>query len=146
MKFMIFSGALATALLASVLGLQAQKVTAKKPELKLDSSPVSEGARAGEVVSYADRVEPVQRAVVSVYSTKIVSSRRQINPLFRQFFGDQIPPERESKEEGLGSGVIVSPDGYILTNNHVVEGAHELNVSLPDERDSSAQIPAPMWR
>jgi len=140
MKFMIFSGALATALLASVLGLQAQKVTAKKPELKLDSSPVSEGARAGEVVSYADRVEPVQRAVVSVYSTKIVSSRRQINPLFRQFFGDQIPPERESKEEGLGSGVIVSPDGYILTNNHVVEGAHELNVSLPDEREFKARL------
>jgi len=140
MKFTIFSGALATALLASVLGLQAQKVTAKKPELKLDSSPVSEGARAGEVVSYADRVEPVQRAVVSVYSTKIVSSRRQINPLFRQFFGDQIPPERESKEEGLGSGVIVSPDGYILTNNHVVEGAHELNVSLPDEREFKARL------
>jgi len=140
MKFTIFSGTLATALLASVLGLQAQKVTAKKPELKLDSSPVSEGARPGEVVSYADRVEPVQRAVVSVYSTKIVSSRRQINPLFRQFFGDQIPPERESKEEGLGSGVIVSPDGYILTNNHVVEGAHELNVSLPDEREFKARL------
>jgi len=140
MKLTIFSGALAAALFASVLGLQGQKATAKKPELKLDSSAVSEGARAGEVVSYADRVEPVQRAVVSVYSTKIVSSRRQINPLFRQFFGDQIPPERESKEEGLGSGVIVSPDGYILTNNHVVEGADELNVSLPDGREFKAKL------
>lgn len=120
--------------------LHGAKEAGKKPVLKMDASPVSEGARPGLVVSYADMVEPVQRAVVSVYSTKIVSQRRQINPLFRQFFGDQVPPERESREQGLGSGVIVSADGYILTNNHVVEGADELNVSLPDEREFKAKL------
>jgi serine protease Do/serine protease DegQ len=61
-----------------------------------------------------------------------------INPLFRQYFGDL--PERESRQEGLGSGVIVSPDGYILTNNHVIEGADELKVTLADDRDFPARI------
>ncbi|MBL9194519.1 MAG: Do family serine endopeptidase [Opitutaceae bacterium] len=128
--------------LMSVLtaGLHGQKEPAKKPVLRMDPSAVSEGGRPGLVVSYADMVEPVQRAVVSVYSTKIVTQRRQVNPLFRQFFPDQVPPERESREQGLGSGVIVSADGYILTNNHVVEGADELNISLPDEREFKAKL------
>ena len=57
--------------------------------------------------------------------------------LFPQFFGDQ---DRESREEGLGSGVIVSPNGYILTNNHVVEGADELKVALADDREFKGKI------
>jgi serine protease Do/serine protease DegQ len=76
--------------------------------------------------------------VVSVYSTRIVREQMAINPLFRQYFGDL--PERESRQEGLGSGVIVSPDGYILTNNHVIEGADELKVTLADDRDFPARI------
>ena len=63
--------------------------------------------------------------------------RRHISPFFRQFFGDE---DRESREEGLGSGVIVSPNGYILTNNHVVEGADELRVALADEREFKGKI------
>jgi len=110
----------------------------KKPTLTLDSSPVSEG-RSPLLASYADIVEPVQKAVVSVYSTKFIRERSSLNPLYRQFFGDQIP-ERESKEQGLGSGVIVSPNGFILTNNHVIEGADELSVSLPDGREFKATV------
>src|ERR1039458_4553149 len=109
----------------------------KKPELRLDASPVSDG-KSAVVTSYADVIESVQKAVVSIYSTKTVRERVMINPLFRQFgIPDQ---ERESKQEGLGSGVIVSPDGYILTNNHVVEGADELKVLLSDDREFVAKV------
>jgi serine protease Do/serine protease DegQ len=66
--------------------------------------------------------------------------QRVANPL-RQFFGDAVPDaERNSKQEGLGSGVIVSADGYILTNNHVIEGANELKVSLNDDREFTAKV------
>lgn len=145
MKTKVISSILAGVVAVSALSLLAKESgkdapAAKRPELKIDAAPVSEGPRPGVVTSYADVVEPVQKAVVSVYSTKIVRQRLPVNPFFRQFFGDQAPPERESREQGLGSGVIVSPDGYILTNNHVIEGADELSVSLPDEREFKAKV------
>ena len=124
----------AFALVAIALFLAGAKEAPPKPVLKIDPSPVADG-KSGLVASYASVVEPVQQAVVSVYSAKIV--RQHLPPYFRQFFGDQ---ERETREEGLGSGVIVSPDGYILTNNHVVEGADELNVALPDDREFKAKV------
>ncbi len=118
---------------------EAKQVAApnKKPELRIDPSPVSDG-KSAVVTSYADVVEAVQKAVVSIYSSKTVRERVAVNPFFRQFgIPDQ---ERESKQEGLGSGVIVSSDGYILTNNHVVEGADELKVLLPDDREFIAKV------
>ncbi len=79
--------------------------------------------------------------MVSVYSKKTVRDPVALNPLLRQFFsGDAPEQERGHKEEGLGSGVIVSADGYILTNNHVVEGADELKVALPDDRELIAKV------
>jgi len=117
---------------------KAKAAPSKKPELKLDSTPLENG-RGPAVASYADVIESAQKAVVSVYSTKVVRQRMPVNPLYRQFFGDQVP-ERESREDGLGSGVIVSTDGHILTNNHVVEGADELNVTLPDNREFKAKV------
>ncbi|MEY4006235.1 MAG: hypothetical protein RLZZ221_2331 [Verrucomicrobiota bacterium] len=113
----------------------------RPPSVTVDSSELGRGAdAAGRVQSYADVLEPVQRAVVSVYSTKIIKERIAINPFFRQFFGNIPDQERESRQEGLGSGVIVSADGYILTNNHVVEGADELKVTLADDRDFMAKV------
>lgn len=111
----------------------------KKPALQIDTSPVHDG-KSSVVTSYADVVEPVQLAVVSIYSTKTVK-QRVVNPMLRQFFGDAAPEqERDSKQEGLGSGVIISADGFILTNNHVIEGADELKVSLSDEREFTAKV------
>src|SRR5438067_1779436 len=66
------------------------------------------------------------------------------DPFFRQFFGndfkDQNQAPREKREHSLGSGVIVGSDGHILTNNHVVEGASEITVSLSDKRELKARV------
>jgi serine protease Do len=71
----------------------------------------------------------------------------QIPPMFRQFFGDnfgngggQFRMPRQQKEEGLGSGVIVSPNGYILTNNHVVDHATSVTVIMPDKQEYKARV------
>jgi Do/DeqQ family serine protease len=110
----------------------------KMPELRKDSSPVSDGKAPG-IASYADIVEPVQRAVVSIKTSKTVHERID-NPLLRQFFGDTPGEDHSTKEVGLGSGVIVSQDGFILTNNHVVEDADELTVVLSDDREFPAKV------
>jgi len=100
---------------------------------------------------FAPVVKAVVPTVVSIKSSKVIKTggrrgQSQMDP-FRQFFGDQfggqlnipnIPDERRS--EGLGSGVIVSPEGYILTNNHVVNGATEVQVVLPDRREFKARV------
>jgi serine protease Do/serine protease DegQ len=123
-------------------GLEAKdQQPAPKPSFRVDTSPVSSG-QTGLVTSYADVIEPVQKAVVSIYSEKTVHQHVLVNPFFRQFFGDIPDQDRVSKQEGLGSGVIVTADGYILTNNHVVEGADELKVSFPppDGREFKAKV------
>ncbi len=112
----------------------APAIAAKKLELHVDRTPLGD-TKGAAVLSYADVVEPVEKSVVSVSSTKTV--HRAPNP-YRQLFGDNTPDE--GKEEGLGSGVIVSADGYILTNNHVVEGADELKVTLNDDQEFTAKV------
>ncbi len=108
------------------------------PAFTVSTTPVNRDARAG--TSYAPIVKKVAPSVVNIYSTRFVRERPMQNPLlndpfFRQFFGN--PPqgddrERTRKEQSLGSGVIVSPDGYILTANHVVADADEVKVSIAD--------------
>jgi serine protease Do len=96
--------------------------------------------------SYAPMLEKVTPAVVTVRVQKrasMVPTDQQIPEEFRRFFGDQLPQmrgQRQRPQRGLGSGVIASQDGYILTNNHVVEGADEVKVELPDTRTFSAKV------
>ena len=88
-----------------------------------------------------DVVEKVLPSVVNISSVKKVTMNRSplfSDPFFREFFGDRIP--RERIQQALGSGVIVSRDGYIVTSNHVVSGADEVEVRLSDDRVFTAKI------
>ena len=114
-------------------------------------TPTLTHAVAGGRDSYADVVKVVAPAVVTVHA----NGKARVSPtefqqpdddLLRRFFGDQFdrgqrggrrPPSRQS---ALGSGVIISADGYILTNNHVIDNADEVKVDLPDGRSFSAKV------
>ena len=94
-------------------------------------------------VSYADAVAHAAPAVVNIHSRKTVvqSSPLFDDPLFRHFFGDRFRSNPQQREEtSLGSGVIVSPQGYILTNHHVIADAEEIRVSLHDGRSTEAKL------
>jgi Do/DeqQ family serine protease len=92
-------------------------------------------------LSYATIVERAAPAVVNIYTTKVVRQRNPImeDPFFRKFFGDQNQPNG-NVQGSLGSGVIVRANGLIITNNHVIEGADEIRVSLSDKREFPAQL------
>lgn len=97
--------------------------------------------------SFAPVLKKVLPSVVNISSSKVVKAAPQmdarLDPFFRQFFGDQGGPlniPKDRREKSLGSGVIVSPEGYILTNNHVVDGATDVRVTLSDKREFEARI------
>ncbi len=85
-------------------------------------------------------------AVVKISASKMVKADQenmQMDPMLRQFFGGgagNFQQPKSHREGGLGSGVVVSPDGYILTNNHVVDGASDVRVTLPDRREFKAKV------
>ncbi len=94
-------------------------------------------------VSYADAVNNAAPSVVNIYTSKKLKRRRHPlfdDPLFRHFFNKSNQPQQERLQSALGSGVIVREDGYILTNNHVIEGADEIVVLLIDGRESRATL------
>ena len=101
-----------------------------------ESSDTAARTDAGNGYSQAARL--ASPAVVSISTSKApLRNPHYADPWFRFFFGDQANNQPQS---GLGSGVIVSPDGYILTNNHVVEGADEIAIQLSDGRKALAQV------
>jgi len=119
------------------------------PDIKVETTPVNRDAKLG--ASFAPVIKQAAPCVVYIYSTRIVHVRPYRNPFFndpffRQFFGDQIPQDnqpRTHKQQSLGSGVVVSSDGYILTANHVVDGADEIRVKVTSaggDKEYSAKV------
>jgi len=91
--------------------------------------------------SYAAAARRATPAVVSITASKAPTRNpHNSDPWFQFFFGDRARQLQEELQIGLGSGVIVSPDGYLLTNNHVIEGADEVEVQLTDGRRARAKI------
>src|SRR5579864_525909 len=92
-------------------------------------------------LSYAPIVQRVQPAVVNVYAAKVVQNHNPLldDPIFRRFFG--VPGQQpEQMQRSLGSGVMVDASGLVVTNNHVIEGADQVKVSLSDKREFEAEI------
>ncbi len=90
--------------------------------------------------SYRDAAGRAMPAVVNILTTKALRENHPLlkDPFFRRFFGDRMPPEEQ--QASLGSGVIVSSDGYILTNNHVIDAADEIDVVLADGRKAPGRV------
>jgi serine protease DegQ len=114
-------------------------VTLPAPALPTGTQPAAP-APVGTVNSYAAAARRATPAVVSVTARKPPLRNAQSNdPWFRFFFGDRAQ-QQQQPQVGLGSGVIVSPQGYLLTNNHVVEGADDIEVQLTDGRQATAKL------
>lgn len=102
-----------------------------RAKMSIDPKPVQHSKNV--VTSYADVINLVRPSVVSIYTTTEVQNSLnddlESNPWFRHFFGQ--PPSGSYRQRGLGSGVIITEDGYILTNSHVVADADDIKVRLP---------------
>ena len=141
----------AQAVTISVAGLFV--LSTLKPEWLRDTAPASvvaileapstEGERPAAVGSYAAAAQRSMPAVVHIFTSKAgVAPGHPLldDPVFRHFFGERPNSGPTQRQSGLGSGVIVSPDGYIVTNNHVIETADQIEVALNDGRKFGARL------
>jgi len=121
------------------------KVSSLVDQVTLREAPES-SSQSPNPGSFADAAKASSPAVVNIFTSKVANKSKsqkkgapnQNEPWFRFFFGDQAPNEEPSSS--LGSGVIVSPEGIILTNHHVIEGADEIEVAFADGRKRNAKL------
>jgi serine protease DegS len=110
-----------------------------QPTINPQPLPITNGP-----VSYSAAVKKAAPSVVNIFTTKLITEPRNpvfSDPAFRSFFDDQpVDQPRQRRETSLGSGVIMDPRGYILTNNHVIEGATEIQLVLHDGRNITAAV------
>lgn len=130
-------------LVAALFYLQQQKIQALEAAVasikENIGSPIPHTAEANSV-SYADAAEQAMPAVVNVYTRRFVRRALVIaDPRLQPFLQNGVSPQ-ERVEGSLGSGVIVSTEGYVLTNYHVIAGADQILVSLHDGRDAQAKL------
>jgi hypothetical protein len=107
-----------------------------------DRGEAAPGAEASRPGSFADAAKKAVPAVVHIFTSQEVKGPRHPfmnDPIFRHFFGDRFGEESQ-RRSGLGSGVVVSPEGYILTNFHVIDGADEIEVAHNDGRKYKARV------
>jgi serine protease Do len=141
-----------TAALLAVIALLvgALAVTISTPNRIPVFADTSRGNEISNITTFAPVVKRAMPAVVNISSSKVVKEQQGggqgffDDPFFRQFFGGRLPQQQErprsERATSLGSGVVVSPDGYILTNNHVVDGATDVKVSFADKEEYPAKV------
>src|SRR6202451_139578 len=125
-------------------------VTVSSPNRIPVFADTSRAAESGPVTTFAPVVKRAMPAVVNISSSKVVKEQGEEggqglfnDPFFRQFFGGRMPQQmqpRSQRATSLGSGVVVSQDGYILTNNHVGDGGTDVKVSFANKEEYPAKI------
>lgn len=129
--------------LALILASTACKSRGATPSTTSNFTPIADAPPQN---SYADVVSKVAPAVITIRANKRVRTPQQFpfsdDPFFRGLFGNRTPQQQpqETLEQALGSGVIVSSDGYILTNHHVIDGAQDIKVDMNDGRTLDAKL------
>ncbi len=122
---------------------QGQERTVEIHEISRPAPAPEAPAMISGPVSYADAVTAAAPGVVNIHTAKLVTTRSHPlldDPFFRHFFGDQFGTPRQQVQTSLGSGVIFSAQGLILTNHHVVSGADEIQIMLRDGRSAQAEV------
>lgn len=122
--------------------LQRQSTSNLPPGVSITTvSPVLPGGTVPTSPGYAAAARRATPAVVSITASKAPPrSPHSSDPWFQFFFGERLRQQQQEPQIGLGSGVIVSPEGYLITNNHVIEGADEIEVQLTDGRRATAKV------